>query len=313
MGDTSLLFHVFGALPPGCHVLLVGDVHQLAPVGVGAPLRDLISSGVCGYGELTQIMRNSGGIVEACAAIRDGKPWGEGDNLKILEYATAGQQVDAIKRILTGMIGGGTDPVWDSQVIIALNDKGELSRKQINAELQSILNPNAKIDGTPFRIGDKIVCLQNGGYEDAEDRDRKHYVANGELARVETVQEKMITARLLISQKSVKIPRAKQQDDDAGESTGSGCNWDLAYGLTCHKMQGSETPLAIVVIDEKAMRLCDRAWIYTAISRAKEKCIIIGRKSVADAMCRQVNVGKRKTFLRELLQLENAKRSLELL
>jgi ATP-dependent exoDNAse (exonuclease V) alpha subunit len=78
-------------------------------------------------------------------------------------------------------------------------------------------------------------------------------------------------------------------------------------------MQGSETPLAIVVIDEKAMRLCDRAWIYTAISRAKEKCIIIGRKSVADMMCRQVNIGKRKTFLRELLQLENAKRSLELL
>jgi exodeoxyribonuclease V alpha subunit len=310
MCDTALLYHVFGALPPGCHVLMVGDVHQLAPVGVGAPLRDMILSGVCGYGELTTIMRNSGGIVEACAAIRDGRKWGEGDNLKILEYATPGQQLEAVKRILAEMQGGATDPVWDSQVIVAMNDKGELSRQKINAELQSILNPNSKVDGTPFRIDDKIVCLQNGGYEDAEDREAKQYVANGELARAEEVQDKLVTARLLISQRLVKIPRTKQQDD-AGESTGSGCNWDLAYGLTCHKMQGSETPLAIVVIDEKAMRLCDRAWIYTAISRAKSKCVIIGKKSVADMMCRQVNIGKRKTFLRELLQLENAKYSLE--
>ena len=313
MCDTNLLCHVFSAMPRGCHVLIVGDVHQLAPVGVGAPLRDLIASGVCGYGELTEIMRNSGGIVEACAAIRDGKKWVEGDNLKILEYATPEQQLAGIIRILEGMQGGATNPVWDAQVIVAMNDKGELSRKKINTELQAVLNPNAKIDGTPFRVDDKIVCLQNGGYDEAENPDGKVYVANGELARAEQVAEKLITANLVISQKSVKIPRGKAKDDDAGESTGSGCNWDLAYGLTCHKMQGSETPLAIVVIDEKALRLCDRSWIYTAISRAKSKCILIGRKSVADAMCRQVNVGKRKTFLRELLQLENAKRSLELL
>jgi ATP-dependent exoDNAse (exonuclease V) alpha subunit len=67
------------------------------------------------------------------------------------------------------------------------------------------------------------------------------------------------------------------------------------------------------VIDERAMKLCDRAWVYTAISRAKQRCIIVGKKSVANMMCRQVNIGRRKTFLRELLQLDNAQRSLELL
>lgn len=313
MCDTALLHHVFGAMPRGCHALLVGDVHQLAPVGVGAPLRDLIASGVCGYGELTQIMRNSGGIVEACAAIRDGKEWGEGDNLKILEYPTSEKQLAGIIRILTGMQGGALDAVWDAQVIVALNDKGDLCRKKINGELQEILNPNSKINGTPFRVDDKIVCLQNGGYEEFGNRESKVYVANGELARADDVQEKLVVANLLISSKYVSIPRAKQQSDDPGESNGSGCNWDLAYGLTCHKMQGSETPVAIVVIDEKALRLCDRAWIYTAISRAKKQCIIIGKKNVADMMCRQVNIGKRKTFLRELLQLENSKRFLETL
>ena len=64
----------------------------------------------------------------------------------------------------------------------------------------------------------------------------------------------------------------------------------------------------IVMIDDYpgAKRVCSREWLYTAISRAKQKCILIGKKSVADAMCNRTAVDKRKTFLRELIALKQA-------
>jgi len=69
------------------------------------------------------------------------------------------------------------------------------------------------------------------------------------------------------------------------------------------------------VLDDSygAQRVCSREWLYTAISRAKAKCYLVGKKSTADAMCGRVALGKRKTFLRELIQLANAERELELI
>ena len=93
-----------------------------------------------------------------------------------------------------------------------------------------------------------------------------------------------------------------KQDEDAG----TGCSWDLAYALSVHKAQGSEWPVAIVMLDDGggARRLCDRSWIYTAISRAKKYCICIGQESTAQAMVRKNKIEQRKTFLTELISTE---------
>jgi exodeoxyribonuclease V alpha subunit len=295
---------IMAARPRGCHFLLVGDVHQLPPVGNGAPLRDMINSGVVGYGELTEIKRNSGGIVEACAAIRDGKPWDEAENLIVDPFA---DQIQAA-RIHCQKGHPKLDAVWDCQVLVAVNARSPLSRKAINLELQNALNPNPEVKGTPFRLADKIVCLKNGKYTEINDREEV-YVANGELAKVIEIEDKSIIAELSNPARTVRIPRGKAD----GES--SGCNWDLAYGLSCHKSQGSEWPVVIVVLDEYpgARMVCSREWLYTAISRAKKQCILIGKKATADAMCRRVAIGKRQTFLRQLIQLENATQTLELI
>ena len=319
MIDTSLMCSIFQARARGCHVLLVGDVHQLPPVGSGAPLRDIIASQCVGYGEMTEIKRNSGGIVEACAAIRDEKPWGEGDNLTFADASTPEGRLELIESLLKKARDDGFDPAWDCQILVAVNDRSPMSRKVLNRHFQGILNRNPEIKGTPFRINDKIVCLKNGRYTAIESEDDAHdeddgnevYVANGELGRVLDIEPKSIIAEVQNPRRVIRIPRGKS--DGEGDSSSSGCSWDLAYGLTCHKLQGSEAPVVITILDDYpgARRVCDRSWLYTAISRAKEYAMLIGKKTTAIAMCRRVAIGKRKTFLRELVQLETARRGIE--
>jgi ATP-dependent exoDNAse (exonuclease V) alpha subunit len=111
---------------------------------------------------------------------------------------------------------------------------------------------------------------------------------------------------LKITGDEIVIPRGKSEKADGDEDAATGCSWDLAYGLSCHKMQGSESRVAIVCLDSYAgaRRVCSREWLNTAISRAKSDCYLIGKRHLADAMCRQQAIWKRKTLLRERIQLE---------
>lgn len=329
MIDTDLAASLLRACATGTHVLLVGDVNQLPPVGHGAPLRDLIVAGVP-VGDLREIRRNSGAIVQACADIRDGKRWqtcdtldpDAGANLKLLPAsdgpAAVERIVEAVKRIRDGRL---FDAVWETQVIVAVNKKSALSRRDLNARLQAELNPaGARAGSNPFRAGDKIVCLKNSLMPVADDAppdanrdtlDGKVFVANGEQARVVQVADKLTTAALDAPSRLVKIPRGTDKDDsgdddEAAASAATGCQWDLAYAISCHKAQGSEWPCVIVALDEYpgARRICTREWLYTAISRAKHVCLLVGKRGIADGMCVSRAITKRKTFLKELILVQ---------
>ena len=332
MKDTAIMCSVLSARARGCHFLLVGDIYQLPPVGSGAPLRDLIAAGLP-YGMLTEIKRNSGGIVEACAAIRDGKPWTGGDNLVVVDARTPEEQLDYVVTEL-GRLSGHCDPVWDAQTIVPVNKKSPLSRKLVNERLQLELNPNPAIPGSPFRLHDKVVCTTNGWYKAVDGFDHSHldqaftreledygkvelYVANGELGRVLTVEEKRLTIEFFDPHREILVPRGKADEkaegsDDDDKST-TGCNFELGYAISCHRMQGSEVPYTFLMIDEYqgAKNICSMEWMITGLSRAKTKCWVVGRKSTADAFCKRRALNKRKTFLRELILLLKAEKMLE--
>jgi exodeoxyribonuclease V alpha subunit len=320
MMDLSLFQSVMAARARGCHALFVGDVYQLPPVGNGAPLRDLINSGCVGYGELTEIKRNSGGIVEACAAIRDGQSWSAGDNL-IVTSVNSKAVMPSLLSSLEDLRQQGFDPVWDCQVLVAVNEKSDLCRKKVNSELQEILNPNPSVRGSRFRVGDKVVCLKNGYFtaisaNEESDAGEDVYVANGELARVTEIEAKSFIASLSNPDRLIRVPAAKNQEelsDSDSEGKGAVGSWDLAYGLSTHKAQGSEWPVCIVVIDDYpgAKMVCSREWIYTAISRGKQRVECIGLKRVADSMCKRIAIGRRQTLLRQRIQLGRTNRELE--
>jgi exodeoxyribonuclease V alpha subunit len=170
MIDVPLMASLLDARPAGCHVLFVGDPDQLSPVGHGAPLRDMMAAGVP-YGLLTEIRRNSGQIVRTCKAIAERKRFPvsdqlapkAGDNLVVVDAGTPERQIAILKTTLERIQAAGRWDVFDDvQILVAVNEKSPLGRKPLNKILQGVLNPNGeKAEGSPFRVGDKVVCGKN--------------------------------------------------------------------------------------------------------------------------------------------------------
>lgn len=340
MIDTDLAASLFAARARGTLMLIVGDVNQLPPVGHGAPLRDMIAAGVP-YGELRVIRRqqDEGGIVQACADIRDGKPFKCEGNLRMVAADGPEKQkalmLDTIEKAARHF---GCDPVWDIQVLCAVNKASDISRRELNKILQNALNPNPSIKGSPFRMADKVVNTKNNlfkllcphcegqgfvldaagratpcrmcGELERDDKGRV-YVANGELGEVISVLPGCFWIRLSSPDRLVLVPRGQVEEttadeDPAGdeegnveEKLGTGCDWDLGYSISTHKSQGSEWKITLVMLDESggAKRVCSREWLYTAISRAKQCCALVGNLSTAHGFCKRTVIDKRKTFL----------------
>jgi ATP-dependent exoDNAse (exonuclease V) alpha subunit len=371
MNDASLMADLLDAIPNGGHLLLIGDPYQLPPVGHGAPLRDLLDAGVP-HGELTEVRRNAGQIVHACVRIKggesfdttppdeldidppadaDGKKRTPPKNLAFYEAKDAAKAVDVLCNLMREGRVHGFDATWQTQVIVARNTKGEVSRKALNAKLHPMLNPDGYgVAGNPFRVGDKIICLRNswmprvayvygsGGEsedelgaisardpsavsmmwqsdsydtvrDEVDNQPAEVYVANGEIGRVVAVSKTLTVARFSEADELIKIPMGgKKRDDDEEEEgggeggggegeKGQGCNFDWAYAVTGHRMQGSQAPCIIVMGDDQASMLTTREWLYTAVSRAAKLCILVGKMATFDKMKSKAILGRRKTFL----------------
>lgn len=326
MVSANLLAALLLACGRGTHVLLVGDPNQLPPIEHGRPLYDMIAAGVP-TGRLTEIHRNAGSIVRICAAIRDGQPWSfdteldpdAGRNLKLVATRSNAASQERIVETLKKLPSLGLDPVWDCQVLVSVNQRSELSRVEINKLLQGVLNPNGKqVAGCPFRIGDKIIRVKrntlmpcyNGDDDCNRDAaDGKVLVCNGEMGRVTGVESKRAFARFTAPDRSIVIPFGDRRDDgDEDEDTGTGCDFDLGYGCTVHKFQGSESRVILYGLDDSggAMRLGSRELFYTGISRGKQFGLCYGKEFTAKAMCLKQVLTRRKTFLRELIRGEIA-------
>lgn len=318
MHDIELMSRVFTAFPLSVF-LFVGDDGQLPPVGAGHVLRDMIACKRIPVGRLTETHRNEGGIVDICQAILDKKPWKPHGNVMLHECATMQQAASEIENRIAAASLEGFHALRDVQVICAVNEKGDASKLALNRRLQSLFHGRngaiAEYDeselssdsGRPFRVGDKVVCRQNGMYEQegsSTNPPGPHSkpnvsVCNGDQGIVEIMGPAGMVVELLSSPSRVvvpfNVPDAKSYHKNAR------CHWELAYAISCHSAQGSEWPLSFVVLDPSsaASGICNLEWLRTGISRGKIRTELFGSMETAKAFCKKSGRDRRKTLLAE--------------
>ena len=358
MLGTGLFATLLRAIDQSAQIIIAGDYRQLPPIEHGRPLFDMIEAGVP-YAEFKEVRRNSGTGVLACRSIMEGtfnhfqfdktfqlKPDPNDPtsphNCKHIATKSNGESVEEIVKYLH-MLRGKNIPVnlknpdgekrpidltRDSVVIVATNGdkagKSELSRSEINKRLQRELNPHGRqFAGSPFRDGDRIICLKNGsmpvveedsryydssanipGECDFNDSGDKVRVQNGELGAVIGQEEKIVYARFESPLRVLKIPRGKPQeaDSDSGDDdskTNTGCNFDLGYAITAHKCQGSQFAIVLFGIDETsgARMVLSMEAVWTILSRFQWLQVLFGKRAVLNGYCKRFALKPRKTFL----------------
>ena len=250
--------------------------------------------------------------------IKEGNPWAHefvnnwDSNLTITDDRTDTDKLNSVLTLMEEQINSGIDPIWDMQLLIAVNEKSELSRSKMNKHLQDAFNPNAEIKGTKFRLNDKVVCLSNNEYPQV-DQKRPIYVANGEVGVVRDIDQKSrcMEVELKFPERLIRVYFGN--DRKKGDTVTSGTSdWDLGYAFTPHKFQGSECSKVFTILDSYrgARNICDRSWMTTSLSRAVDKQVVVGTADLAEQFCRKLRISDRKTFLRERIIVANLNREL---
>ncbi|RLV08863.1 ATP-dependent RecD-like DNA helicase [Streptomyces griseocarneus] len=292
MLDLLLANKLVKAVPPGAHLLLVGDVDQLPSVGAGEVLRDLLAPGSpVPAVRLTRIFRQAqqSGVVTNAHRINSGaQPITQGlaDFFLFAEEDTeaAGRlTVEVAARRIPAKFG--LDPRRDIQVLAPMH-RGPAGAGTLNGLLQQAITParpglpERRFGGRVFRVGDKVTQIRNN-YEKGANG-----VFNGTVG--------VVTALDDIEQKlTVRTDEDEEVDYDFDELD----ELAHAYAVTIHRSQGSEYPAVVIPVTTGAWMMLQRNLLYTAVTRAKRLVVLVGSRKALGQAVRTVSAGRRCTAL----------------
>uniref|UniRef100_A0A6M3K3K8 Putative ATPase domain containing protein n=1 Tax=viral metagenome TaxID=1070528 RepID=A0A6M3K3K8_9ZZZZ len=300
MIDNRLMASILRALDTNkTKLLLIGDAGQLPSVGPGSILRDLLASKKIPHVELDEIFRNSGDIVKACHRIKDGKYYkpsptldpDNGLNLRHIECRDMSRIQEIIRQIVTKrMVERGYDPMWDVQVLSPTNTRTDLSCEALNKVLQAELNSSPVVDGTIFRVNDKVIQIKNEKIKTPSGGEE--LVVNGDMGTILDIplKKKQIILKFDNPERTVVAPLR-------------GHNLLLGYCITCHRFQGSEAPVVIVPVHSGFNFFITRPWLYTALSRGQSIVITVGEFSaIKKAIDTEMPLHRKTMLMEKLLQ-----------
>jgi exodeoxyribonuclease V alpha subunit len=300
MLDIRLAYQLLVGVPSATRLILIGDSAQLPPVGPGLTLHVIAQSSTVPSVELTEGRRFAGRIAALAGDVRSGiwhtAPADPEQEVCFLECSDAELPHLVVEMYLR-------DPLR-SQVLCCTKTSGAAPTEVVNRLCQESLSSSAprlivrsddrqRDEDTGLRLGDPVICTVNLWDQDLQ---------NGSLGRLDKIE-------------ASRLPRV---DDSGGSGTkvyGS-IAWDdgenraitdevldaleLAYAITVHKSQGSEVPIVIVPVYRS--RNLDRTMLYTAVTRAKEKVILIGdAKAARAAISAEPHASRRRVMLGEML------------
>ncbi|HKN95571.1 MAG TPA: ATP-dependent RecD-like DNA helicase [Pseudonocardiaceae bacterium] len=292
MLDLLLANKLVKAVPPGAHLLLVGDVDQLPSVGPGEVLRDLLADGTpIPSVRLTQVFRQAqrSGVVTNAHRINAGDfpvVTGLPDFFLFVEddaERAAALTVDVVARRIPAKFG--LDPRRDVQVLAPMH-RGPAGAGALNTLLQDALTParpglaERRFGGRVFRVGDKVTQIRNNYDKGANG------VFNGTLGVVTGLDP--VEQRL-----SVRT----DEDEDVDYEFGELDELVHAYAVTIHRSQGSEYPCVVIPITTSAWPMLQRNLLYTAVTRAKRLVVLVGAPKAIGQAVRAAGAGRRHTAL----------------
>ena len=279
MLDLMLTEALCEAIKPGARLILVGDIDQLPSVGAGNVLRDLIESDYFYTAKLTQIYRQAqeSFIVVNAHRINSGQQPIYKNDFELVPLRVQKDILDEIVKLACQY------PLERVQVLTPTK-KNMLGAENLNTLLQEAFNPFSLLkDQLPFgekifRVGDRVMQTKNNyRLEYRFDKDSKGSsgkgVFNGEIGMVAAVdkEERQVTV-VYEDGRWVDYPYVMLDEIE------------LAYAMTVHKSQGSEYPVVIIPMTYFYPSLATRSLIYTAVTRGKEKVIIVGSPDYMNRM-----------------------------
>ncbi|AOP45775.1 SF1B family DNA helicase RecD2 [Streptomyces lydicus] len=292
MLDLLLANKLVKAVPPGAHLLLVGDVDQLPSVGAGEVLRDLLAEpATVPAVRLTRIFRQAqeSGVVANAHRINSGVPpltsgltdfflFAEEDNEEAGRLA-----VDVAARRIPAKFG--LDPRRDVQVLTPMH-RGPAGAGALNGLLQQAVTParpdlpERRFGGRVFRVGDKVTQIRNN-YEKG-----RNGVFNGTVGVVTALDsdEQRLT---VLTDEDEEVPYDFDELDELAH----------AYAVTIHRSQGSEYPAVVIPVTTSAWMMLQRNLLYTAVTRAKRLVVLVGSRKALGQAVRTVSAGRRCTAL----------------
>ena len=292
MLSVRLAEALLAAVGPRTHVLLVGDVDQLSPVGAGRPLGDLIASEAVPTTTLTEVFRQAARslIVHAAHAINAGREpprhHPDADGLRdffVVQRDGAQTMVDEAVSLAVDRLPGhlGVDATAGVQVLAPMH-RGPAGIDALNERLRERLNPDGRpIPGTSLRVQDKVLQTVN---------DHERELMNGEVGVLVSVDPERGRALLRLTDgRTITLP------------FGALGTLRLAYAASVHKLQGSSSPAVVVLLARAHRHMLTRNLVYTAVTRAERLCVLVTEPGALPHALTRVDAAHRRTRLRELV------------
>lgn len=304
MVDVQLLYALLQAVPRNKRLILVGDPDQLPPVGPGFPFRDMLRSGVLPAVQLTEIFRQAQQSLIVMNAHRVNQ--GQFPELRTVTNdfffmrRNSEEGVSTLIRDLctTRLPKNMGIPPEQIQVLCPTR-KGGVGTVSLNKLLQASLNPPSpeKKERTfgeyLFREGDRVMQIRNNYdilWKKCDGSAAGAGIFNGDVGTIQQIDPQTETLSVVFDDREAVYDFTQLNE------------LEPAYAMTVHKSQGSEYRAVILTAWNGSPYLLSRSILYTAITRARELLIIVGREETVVTMTQNASKNRRYTGLK--LRLE---------
>ena len=300
MVDIFLMNYVLKGLFKGTKLVLVGDTDQLPSVGPGTVLKDLIDSKRIPCIRLNKIFRQAlqSNIIVNSHKVNEGINFLEDDESEKLSKNIKNDFIFIEEKSSTSIINKILEMYNLDEQIITPSKKGDLGTKNLNKLIQEKFNPEStlknekKFGDIIFREGDKIMQTKNN-YDIMWRRKSEinSGIFNGEMGVIEKIDDE--SGEVKIRFDDDKVAFYSYQDLDQIEHS---------FAITVHKSQGSEFQTVIMPIYQVSPMLLTRNLLYTGMTRAKDKLIMIGNPFTINFMINNEKIKQRNSGLKYKLE-----------